>query len=321
MKKLFLKMLINIFLMSLFLICSIFYSGCGKAEKESVIALINGKEVAVDLLEDYFFENLNGNLDKSGSKGVDQTEDEINKVKSRLLEDFIDEQLLFEQAEKASMTVDDEEKLGFLRELGESIETISELDDKKMRWIKNLLIIQKFKREKVFSDISVSELELKEYFHEQMKERSDHRRFLLGIIVLELEKEAQKILKNIKARKADFDTLTEKYGMIPEKAGPQIYFLDELPENIREEVARLKKGEISKVLPLLGRFCIIKMEGVEKAGARPFDEISEELKMKIIREKEEIVFEEYIYNLRKNSEIKIFYKRLPFTFIAEKETG
>lgn len=305
-----------IFFLLLLSMSAIFHSGCGAEGKEGIIAVINSKEITVDLLEDYFLENLNGDLKESGAESIDQVENDINRVKSRLLEDFIDAQLMVEQAEKAGISISDEETVRFLQELGEPMEIFAETDQKKLAWIKNLIVIQKFKKEKLFSDIVVSKGELKQYFQEKIKEKSARKKFLLEIIVLESEKEAQGLLKGLKAKRVGFDSLTEKYAMIPGKVGAQSYALDELPENIRKEVKLMKKGEISKVLPLLKRFCIIRVNGVEKGGAKTFEEISENLREKIIREKEEAIFEEYIHNLRKNSKVRIFYKRLPFDFIA-----
>jgi parvulin-like peptidyl-prolyl isomerase len=308
----------SIFFLLLFSMSAIFHSGCDRGEKKNVIAVINDMEITVDLLETYFLENLNGDLNVPDAEGIDQTEEEINKVKSRLLEDFIDAQLMVEQAEKAGISISDKETVRFLQELGESIEIVAEVDQKKRGWVKNLMIIQKFKNERIFSDIAVSEKELKQYFQKQIRKKSERQRFLLEIIVMESEKEAQNILKKLKAKRAKFDDFIEKYAMIQGKTSSQAYFLDELPENIEEEVSRMKKGDISKVLPLLKRFCIIKMEGIEKGGTEPFEKISGDLRKKLIREKKEAVFEEYIQNLRKNSEVKIFYKKLPFDFIADR---
>jgi parvulin-like peptidyl-prolyl isomerase len=314
----FLRIFFTLFSLILFSTALFSYVGCSKEGQQDVIAILNGKEITGDLLENYFMENLNGNFAEASVEIIEQTENEINKVKSRLLEDFIDLQLVFEQAEKAGVSIEEKETTRFLQELGESIESISEFDQKRITWIKSLLIIQKFKKDKLFSEISVNEKELKEYFQKQIKGKSERRRYLLEIIVLESEKEAQRILKSIKAKKSTFDSLAEKYAMIPGKVGYQGYFLDELPENIKVDVSQLKKGEISKVLPLLERFCIIKMEGTEKAGTKPFEEISDDLRKKIIRDKEEALFEEYIQNLRKSSDVKIFYENLPFNFIADR---
>ncbi len=311
------KQFLNILMLCFFTTAVIFNGGCSKEEDDKVIAVINGKEINVNLLEDYFFENLNGNPQESSSKNRNQSGEGINKVKSCLFEDFIDVQLILEQAKKAGITIGKEEMIEFLSEIGEATEDISEMDSKKVGRVTQLLTIQKFKNEKLYANISVSEEELKQYFQEQMKEKGDNRRFMLGIIVVDTEQGAREILKNIKDKKVNFYTLAETYAMIPGKVGPQAYFLAELPENIREEVKQLEKGQISKVMPLLGRFCLIRMEGKEKAGVKPFNRISEDLKEKIIREKEEVIFENYIENLRKNAEIEIFYNRLPFTYIKD----
>ncbi len=304
----------------LFLISTavLFYSGCQGKRNGNVIAIINGREVSVDLLEAYFLENLNGDFNGSASAGIDQTEEEINKVKSRLLEDFIDTQLVVEQAEKAGISISDEDALRFLQELGESEKSVAETDQRKVDWIKDLMVIQKFKNETLFSDIVVSEEEVRQYFQKQIKGKSEHEKFFLEIIVFESEKEAQNILKKLRANKERYENLKEKYAMLPGETDPQPYFLDELPETIREEVRKMKKGDISKVLPLLKRFCIIKLEGIEKAGTGPLERISGDLREKITMEKEERIFQEYLHKLRKNSEVKIFYKRLPFDFIADR---
>jgi parvulin-like peptidyl-prolyl isomerase len=313
-----LRFFVSLFTLLLFSTVVISNFGCNGEDQQNVIVILNGKEITDDLLENYFRENLDGNFAEASVEITEQTENETNKVKSRLLEDFIDLQLVFEQVEKAGVSIEERETAKFLQELGEPVETINEVDQKKLEWIKNLLIIQKFKKDKLFSKIHVSEKELKEYFQKQIKGKSERQRYFLEIIVLESKKEAQRVLKKIKSKKSTFDSLAEKHAMIPGKAGPQGYFLDELPGKIKEEVDRLKKGEISGVLPLLERFCIIKMEGTEKARAKPFEEISEDLRKKIIRDKEEALFEDYIHNLRKSSNVKIFYERLPFDFIADR---
>ncbi|MEW5806903.1 MAG: peptidyl-prolyl cis-trans isomerase [Acidobacteriota bacterium] len=295
--------------------------GCGfygeKEEEKNVIAIIGGREITVEMLEKYFYDNLNGILSVASIKDFEQDETDVDKVKSRLFEDFIDTQLLLGEAIKAGVTVGGEEVNEFLKGFGGEEEKAGKLRKGEMERLTEFLMIQKFKSEKLFPGVTVSDTELKQYVQEKMEELKKTHTVTLSIIIVETENEARELFKKIRGNQENFNSLAEKYAVPAGQSGPQVYNIDELPENIRDEVKRLKVGQISKPMSLLGRSCIFRLESVEAEGMKSFEEIAQSMKERLLREKCHAMLEDHLKKLKTGGEIKIFYERLPFHFIRE----
>jgi parvulin-like peptidyl-prolyl isomerase len=70
-------------------------------------------------------------------------------------------------------------------------------------------------------------------------------------------------------------------------------------------VAQLRPGEISDVVRTRVGFHIIRLEARQAGTMRPFEEVQEELKSDILRDKTERKYQEWLESLRQQAYIKI----------------
>lgn len=302
------------------LVCT---EGCGfyreREEEKNTIAIIAGREITAEMLERFFFDNLNGIFSIANIRELEQEEGDIDRVKSRLFEDFIEMQLLLGEAIKAGVAVREEDVQEFLKEFGGESAGTGKAPGENRDRVRDFLMIQKFKSEKLFPAVTVSEPELKQYIDARMKELKKMQKVTLSIIMVETENEALELLRKIRAKKETFETLADKYAVEAGHREPQVYNIDELPDNIRAEVKRLKAGQVSKPLSLLGRFCLVRIESIEEEGARSFEEMAESMRDALIREKSHALLDDYVKKLKTGGDLKIFYERLPFRYIKERD--
>lgn len=82
----------------------------------------------------------------------------------------------------------------------------------------------------------------------------------------------------------------------------------ELLPGFEEAVAQLQPGQISDVVRTRIGYHIIRLEARQAGGSRPFEEVQEELKAEILREKTERKYVEWLETLRQQAYIKILYE-------------
>ncbi len=314
----------NILFSSITITCFLFLSltvCCGtpepEDEKEKFVAIIEGKKITVRMLDTYLFKNLNGIFALGFLKELEQKDQDANRVKSRLFEDFLDAQLLLGEAAKAGITVSDEEVQEFMEAFGEQAGEKDRIESNSFALTKDLLIVQKFKTEKLVPRVMVGDSEVKKYYDEQKLEMQESQKVTLSIINFETEDEAEEAIKQIKRGKEKFETIMEKQAPGTQIAEAQTYSIEDLPEDIQTEVKRLKVDQVSNAVPLLGQFCIFKVERRAKEGMKPFEEVAGSIREKLFREKFQAMLERYMNELKERSDVQIFYENLPFTFVRE----
>ena len=82
----------------------------------------------------------------------------------------------------------------------------------------------------------------------------------------------------------------------------------ELLPGFEEAVAQLQPGEISDVVRTRVGLHIIRLEARQAGTMRPFEEVQEEIKSEILRDKTERKYQEWLESLRQQSYIKILYE-------------
>ncbi len=285
--------------------------------KEKVVAIIEGRKITLRMLETYLFKNLNGIFALSFLKGLEKEDQDANRVKSRLFEDFLDAQLLLGEAVKAGMTVSDEEVQKFMEAFEEQAGEKDGTEGDGFALARDLLIVQKFKTEKLVPRVIVGDSEVRKYYDEQQQEMKDSQKITLSIINFEAEDEANEAAKQIRRGKEKFENVMEKQASDSRITEAQIYSIEDLPEDIQAEVKRLKVGQVSNAVPLLGQFCIFRIERRAKEGMKPFEDVAESIREKLFRKKFQVMLERYMNELKERSDVQIFYENLPFTFVRE----
>ncbi len=230
----------------------------------------------------------------------------------RVTEDDVSQQI---DGLKKQNQLADEQFVQLLKARGLTLETYK-------KQVQESILVAKVVNAEVRSRLTVLDSELKEAYRakqEQYKvaggQTVSHILFLLPQNAPQQEEQrlqakAEAVLRQLRDG-GDFSKLARQFsdGPSAETGGLLGTFKPgELLPGFEEATAKLKPGEMSDVVRTRVGFHIIRLEAREAGGARTFDEVQEELKSEILREKTEKKYQEWLESLRQQAYIKILYE-------------
>lgn len=267
---------------SLFLIVCVFLSLPASAKiVEMIAAKVNGEIITLSELENE----------------LGQVGEQVEQKK--MLNLLIENKIILQNARKAGIEVAPSE---INRCLEEAIGNVKA----ELRWeyksrIEEELIIQRYVEQEVRSKIEVSQNEIDAYFERQREEvRARH-------ILLKTEEEAMAVLNQIKAG-ADFDKLAKEKSQGPsaEKGGDLGYFRDgDMVPEFSDAVFQMKKGEVSGPVQTQFGYHVIKLEDRRTIELEEVSAVKENIKNKLLRDKMEKAYFNWIDKLKKEASIEI----------------
>ncbi len=183
------------------------------------------------------------------------------------------------------------------------------------------MLVSKVVNAEVRSRLTVLDTELREAYQAKQKQYQvaggqtvSHILFLLPPYPTEqdeqrLRPKAESVLQQLR-NGGDFKALARQYsdGPSAETGGLLGTFKPgELLPGFEEAAAQLQPGQISEVVRTRIGLHIIRLEARQLASMRPFDEVQEELRSDILREKTERNYQEWLESLRQQAYVKILH--------------
>jgi len=212
----------------------------------------------------------------------------------RFLDEIITRELLLQEAERLK--------------LGEQPEIAERVKDFKRR-----LLLESLLNQEVANKVKVSDEEAESYFTAHPKEfktakvRAKH-------ILVGSEQEAQAILERLK-RKEKFEDLARKLSLdrtSGEKGGDLGDFgHGQMVPEFEQTAFTLKPGETSGVVKSSFGYHIIKVVDRQEAPLPRFAEVKEQLRQRLLREKQQKRFDEWVASLRKVAKVSVQEDLLP----------
>ena len=146
-----------------------------------------------------------------------------------------------------------------------------------------------------------SEEELKKYYQTHADEFRQQKQVHARHILVKDKATADKLEARLK-KGEDFATLAKENSSCPSAAqGGDLGFFshDRMVKEFADAAFKLKPGEISAPVKTKFGYHIIKVDEVKEASARPFAEVKANIRNKLMQEKKEQVFKEYVDGLKK----------------------
>lgn len=230
----------------------------------------------------------------------------------RVTEEDVNRQI---ESLKQQNQVADEQFLQLLKTRGLTIEVYK-------KQVQEGLLVTKVVNAEVRSHLTVLDSELQEAYrakNEQYKvaggQTVSHILFLLPPYPTDqdeqrLRAKAESVLQQLR-QGGNFAALARQYSEGPSaEAGGLLgtFRPGELLPGFEEAVAQLRPGEISDVVRTRVGFHIIRLEARQAGTMRPFEEVQEELKSDILRDKTERKYQEWLESLRQQAYIKILFE-------------
>jgi peptidyl-prolyl cis-trans isomerase C len=214
--------------------------------------------------------------------------------RKQFLENFVLSQLLIEEAKKKGLDKDEEIK--------------NQLEEMKKR-----LLLQR-----VFQDlqksVTISHAEVKEYWEKHPEEFSTAQ-IRVSHILLDDEAAAKKLLQQVRAKPDSFADLARKFSKDTATApsGGDLNFFGHgrmVPEFEKAAFALKNVGDISDVVKTPFGYHIIKLTEKKPGEPRPFDQVKEEIRSKLLQKKQREKVEAYFAELKRKAGVKIDEKVL-----------
>lgn len=276
------------------------------------VATIAGNPVPYKSFERY----LNDNSVEAGEQG-----DEADAIKSRLLDQFIDEQLLLREAGRLKIVVSDPEVDAYIKELGlsEGDLDVNAPDGKDAfrEKIKTGLVVQKVKETAVLKTIHVAPAEVDDELKKRPEAARGQSQVVLRQIMLEDKGTAEDARRTVAADPGRFEEVARKKSAAPDHGAPRAFTEEDLPSELRPAVASLQPGQVSPVLAYAGAFLVIQL--VRKEEAKPADvaSVKQRIESELFRQKADQVMDRYLADLKEKTEIHVNRAILPFQYQGE----
>jgi peptidyl-prolyl cis-trans isomerase C len=214
--------------------------------------------------------------------------------RKQFLENYILSQLLIEEAKKKGLDKDEEIK--------------NQLEEMKKR-----LLLQK-----VFQDlqqtVTITDAEVKNYWDKHPEEFSTAQ-IRASHILVDDEVAAKKILAQVKAKPGSFAELAKKLSKdtATSPSGGDLGFFSQgrmVPEFEKAAFALKNVGDLSDVVKTPFGYHIIKLMERKGGEPRPFDQVKEEIRSKLLQERQREKVEAHFADLKRKAEVKIDEKVL-----------
>ena len=194
-------------------------------------------------------------------------------------------------------------------------------DPEVVRSMKQVMIQKLLKQE--FDKVKIediTEAEIKQYFEGHQDEFNKPAEVRVSLILVQSEAVARKVLDDARSKgleNAGFRELVAQYSIDQEtkERGGDLRFFDqknrELPKEIVDAAFRMvNPGDVSPPVKTQKGVAVLKLTGQRKALVRSLDDVKQQIRSKLFREKRQKMMEAYEQKLRGASKVEVFADRL-----------
>ncbi|MCI0339382.1 MAG: peptidyl-prolyl cis-trans isomerase [Acidobacteria bacterium] len=294
-------------------------------DKSPIIIEINGSPEHQSAFERF----IKARLSDFATQGA-QSQADIDQLRSRLLDEFIQRQLIVREALKKNIEPTDDEIRRALeaqhkQTSAANTATSSENPDQNLATLEgserrieifNDLLTLKFYQTEVLKDVKVTSQEVEGYYSANQDRYQGKNGFYVREIRVREEPEAVKLYRQALTKPGDFAVLAKENSEAPTAAsGGLIYYeAQQLPAPLEQAITPLKVGTISRVVKSSYGFHIFKLE--QRAEPLPLEKVRKEIEDKLLEAKNQALIDEFNKRALAGARINIYRDRLGFKYIG-----
>jgi parvulin-like peptidyl-prolyl isomerase len=283
--------------------------------KKIVVADVDGEKIYLD--------KLDIEVDRFEEVAKEKKIRDRAALRKSALNRMVNEQLLTNEASHRGIVVTD-------AELGTEIKALLENYDESRfglkladlqigfdQWkesVRARLTIQKMVEKEFANKLVVEEKEIRDNYEENKDGYYHPERVNALHILVDSEALADEIVKQVRSGKENFADMVRRHSQGAEaindggETGPVAK--GEYPYELEEPLFALKNGEISEVIQSVYGYHIFKMVKREKSRAMTFEESKDHIRARLLEQKREEEFAQWLSQLRKAASIAIFDQAL-----------
>ncbi len=302
-------------------------TGCGAGERLRRLVLGEKPDAAAVSIGGTIY--TKAELDRFFDNRLSEFRDpaEADKVKSNLLESFIDEKLLLAKATQLNVHADPQAVRAMIGKIAEAPpeekqagQGESERDAELERSVTDNLKIQQYLHEHLLHGMSVTEQECGDYYRQHLSDYVRNDVVRLREILVDDPAEAQKIQTLLAAGKnKNFSELARVYSKAASAAdGGDLgtFQRGDLPEEFEKVVFALSPGTASKIVRTKYGYHLFLVEEKILAHQLKFWEVKDEINEKLLGEREREIIKNELDALVKQINVEIHRDKLDFRYIG-----
>ncbi len=242
----------------------------------------------------------------------------IQEINVKVLNALIDNSLTQQEAIKYRISVPDSAIDSIVKNMMESRSMSPEQLEKALdndgltlteyrKNIKEQILRNKLINHAVKSKVVVLESDIKLYYNNHKEDYAGQKKYYLRNILINKEDKIQEISSQLNAKK-NFKELAKQYSIAPNaKDGGDLGLFDiqNFPDNIKTEIAKLKKGQFTDIITTPQGFQIFYIEDIVFDGGKTYDQARDEIHKILYNAQAEKKFTTWLESLKKKAHIEI----------------
>lgn len=288
--------------------------GCGGEEvgppREGAVATLDGDPITVADLERYLDGILSFEDDGEPLEGED-----LDRVRSRLFDAFLEEEILLREAVRRGVEVADSEIDAYLEGAPSEEGEAPSVTERSRESARRNLTIQKLRGAVVGVDAGAGPEEVEAYLREHREELEADQQIVLRSLMVGTEANAKRVRREILRGKMAFTKAVEVFGLTPDQGQPMEVSLGDLPQEIRDALEGLSSGEISQPVEFQGNVYLFLVDvGPARLGEARLRELAVS---ELLRIKSQEASDRFLERLRSQVNLEIHHDNLPFTYVPD----
>lgn len=233
------------------------------------------------------------------------------RLASRIFDMFIEQKIVLHSVDQANIKLDQEDIDNYLK-----TQTLPP-DQVNDPWLKESAKAQKYLYFKIYKDIDVTDNEIQEYYNLHIDEYRKSTEVCLYQIVTKDKAKAYEIREILSKSPEKFEDLAKKESIsIEAKNGGSMGYFEKgtLPKDMENVVFALELNAISPVVESPYGFHIFKVTKIRKERLEFLEAVKNQIKNKLLSEKLNAAYEDFLNQLKKELNIKAIYNSLFFPY-------
>jgi hypothetical protein len=295
-------------------------AGCGHATEVSpevpsdAVVVLEGNSIPVSAFEAYVDSILSLDAEDEPLPSED-----LDRVRSRLFDAFVDEEILLFEARRRGVVIPDSEIDAYLGAAEADTEATvpAPATDSARRAARRNLTIQKLRGAVVLVESTIGNDELDAYIAEHRAELLADQPIVLRSLTAGTRADAARIRDDLASGKTSFAETIQALGLGSDQGQPMEVGLSDLPDEIRDAVSGLTSGQISEPVAFQGSIYLFLVEVGPVAPGEP--QLREKAMAELSQIKSQEASDRFLERLRSEVAVEIHREALPFTYVPEEE--
>jgi len=282
--------------------------GVGDDPTKRVVAEVGGKPVSAGQLDAFLEENL---LEDPATEPLPPGD--LARVKSRLFDDYLDGEILFQEAQRRGITVTDNELADYMTPESPATPAVRALALRD-------LTIQKLRESVVRAQLRVDDERIRRWLASHPPPEGEGQAGTLRTLRFASYPEAVRVRTEIVGKKLSLEQAEEAYGADSLSDIDHAIDLGAFPEHIATAVKGLAPGQVSQPLPFESSVLLFLLDPPQDP-AEAEERRREQARQAISLDESEKIADSLLEDLRKTTPIVRHADRLSFPYVAEGSGG